>query len=62
MIQTLCLIAMEKPCSKLAEDLRNEKVMVNNSGVEVAALNSGVFVKTGLHYKISVITVGKLQR
>ena len=56
MIQTLCLIAMEKPCSKLAEDLRNEKVMVNNifhilyvvtyaigvSGVEVVALNSSV--------------------
>ncbi|XP_046841294.1 glucose-6-phosphate 1-dehydrogenase-like [Xenia sp. Carnegie-2017] len=28
MIQTLCLIAMEKPCSKSAEDLRNEKVKV----------------------------------
>ena len=31
MIQTLCLIAMEKPCSKKAEDLRNEKVKVLRS-------------------------------
>lgn len=31
MIQTLCLIAMEKPCSKHAEDLRNEKVKVLRS-------------------------------
>lgn len=31
MIQTLCLIAMEKPCSKSSEDLRNEKVKVLRS-------------------------------
>ena len=30
MLQILCLAAMEKPCSTSADDIRNEKVILNN--------------------------------